>query len=92
MAALTAYGEALGLAFQITDDLLDLQAETAVLGKTVGSDLKNEKATYPGMVGITEARQFAIAEINRACQVLLPLAEKGDALRQLAEAVLHRDR
>lgn len=92
MEALTAYGEALGLAFQITDDLLDLQAETVVLGKTVGSDLKNQKATYPGIVGIDQAYHFAIEEINRACQVLLPLAEKGEILRHMAAAVLHRDR
>ncbi len=92
LEALTVYGEALGLAFQITDDLLDLEAETVVLGKTVGSDLKNEKATYPGMVGIDQARLFATEEINRACQALAPLAEKGKVLRHLAEAVLHRNK
>lgn len=91
LEALTRYGEALGLAFQITDDLLDLQADQEILGKTVGSDLKKQKATYPAVVGIDEAHRLATEEINRACAALAPLGESGKVLIALAEAVLHRD-
>ena len=91
LEALTTYGEALGLAFQITDDLLDLEADTAILGKNVGSDLKKQKATYPGIVGVERAHQLAAREIDRACQALAPLGEQGKVLTGLAKAVLHRN-
>lgn len=91
MKALTTFGEALGLAFQITDDLLDLQADPEILGKNTGSDLRKQKATYPGLVGVEKARQLAEEEINRACRALAPLAEKGKLLVALAEAVLTRN-
>jgi geranylgeranyl diphosphate synthase type II len=91
MQALTTYGEALGLAFQITDDLLDIEADPAVLGKKTGRDLEKKKATYPGLVGVEEAHRLAKAEINRACQALVPLAERGAILVALAQTVLDRN-
>jgi len=91
LKALTTFGEALGLAFQITDDLLDLEADPEILGKNTGSDLRKGKATYPGLVGVEEARRLAEEEINRACRALTPLAEKGKLLVALAQAVLIRD-
>ncbi|HHW11650.1 MAG TPA: polyprenyl synthetase family protein [Firmicutes bacterium] len=91
LEALTLYGEALGLAFQITDDLLDLEADPQLLGKMVGSDLRKQKATYPGLVGIDEAHRLAAEEIDRACAALAPLAENGKVLIELAEAVLKRN-
>jgi len=91
LEALTQYGEALGLAFQITDDLLDLEADPEILGKMVGSDLKKQKATYPGIVGNDEAHRLAMAEIMRACTALAPLGASGKVLIELAEAVLKRN-
>ena len=91
LETLTLYGEALGLAFQITDDLLDLESDPKTLGKMVGSDLKKQKATYPGIVGIDEAHRLAAKEINRACAALAPLGASGKILIELAEAVLNRN-
>lgn len=90
ITSLSAYGEALGLAFQITDDLLDREADTSVLGKTAGSDLRKQKATYPAIVGVEEAHRHAVFEIEKACLALQSFGEKGRGLRQLAEHVLHR--
>ncbi|NLW56228.1 MAG: polyprenyl synthetase family protein, partial [Firmicutes bacterium] len=91
LMSLSTYGEAFGLAFQITDDLLDQEAETAVLGKTTGSDLRKQKATYPAIVGVEEARRLAAVEIEKAQRALQSFGEKGRLLRQLAEYVLHRN-
>ena len=57
----------------------------------VGSDLKKQKATYPGIVGIDEAHRLAAKEINRACAALAPLGASGKILIELAEAVLNRN-
>ncbi len=74
LARLTTYGEQVGLAFQIIDDLLDIEGDQQLLGKNVGSDSKNEKATYPGVVGMRQARQDAQEHIAAA---LAALGETG---------------
>ena len=89
--ALSNYGEALGLAFQITDDLLDQEAKPIVLGKAVGSDLRNQKSTYPGIVGTDESHRLAALEVNKACYALHPFGEKGRLLWRFAEYLLKRD-
>jgi geranylgeranyl diphosphate synthase type II len=66
LQTLTTYGEKIGLAFQIIDDILDIEGDQAVLGKQVGSDTKNQKATYPGVVGLEEARKDANRLIDEA--------------------------
>lgn len=89
--ALTEYGEAVGLAFQIVDDLLDLVADPVVLGKAVGSDLKNQKATYGTIMGIEQARHLAGLEISKAKAALEPLGAKAQLLMKLADYFLERD-
>lgn len=89
--ALSNYGEALGLAFQITDDLLDREADPKILGKAVGSDIKNHKATYPGIVGVEESRRLAALEMDKACKALQPFGERGMLLQQFAKELLKRD-
>jgi geranylgeranyl diphosphate synthase type II len=64
--SLSVYGEKIGLAFQIIDDILDIEGDQALLGKQVGSDTRNEKATYPGVVGMEEARRDAARLIDEA--------------------------
>lgn len=81
---LSLYADAFGMAFQIVDDILDVEGDPALLGKPVGSDAKKQKATYPGLVGITAARKRAEDCITAAVQALEPFGEKAEALRQLA--------
>lgn len=91
MAGLTGYGEAIGLVFQIIDDLLDLQADPAVFGKTVGSDLKKKKSTYATILGPVEAKKKAELEIERAKKALGLFGEKASTLLGLADYLLVRE-
>jgi geranylgeranyl diphosphate synthase, type II len=70
MDAITVYGEKIGLAFQIIDDILDIEGETATLGKPVGSDSKNHKATYPAVIGLEKSRRVAADLIDEAIEVI----------------------
>lgn len=91
LAALTAYGEALGLAFQITDDLLDVEGEAEKTGKPVRRDAVQGKATYPGFLGIPEAKRRARVAVADAIAALAPFGEQGRVLADLAEFILKRD-
>jgi farnesyl diphosphate synthase len=84
LARLDAFADDLGLAFQIRDDILDIEADTAALGKTAGKDVAQGKSTYPALLGLdgARARLDGLAETMRAA--LEPLDGKADALRALA--------
>lgn len=84
IAALTVYATAFGLAFQIVDDLLDVEGEAAELGKAVGSDLRREKATYPRLFGIAASREKARSCVAEAKAALRPLGQ-GAAVQFLAD-------
>ena len=92
MAALLAYGQALGVAFQVVDDMLDVTAATTVLGKTAGKDADNNKPTYVSLLGLDGARNEAAALAAQAQQAL---ADSGladtRALQALADWVLQRE-
>ncbi len=90
VAALTAYGERFGLAFQITDDLLDVEGEAAEMGKAPGMDEKRQKATYPGLLGLETSRQWAGRLVQEALAELEPFKERGAPLRELARYLLVR--
>ncbi len=90
--AVVPWGLKLGLAFQIADDLLDLTADTATLGKRAGKDAAAGKSTLPAIVGVSEARRRAEALLEEALGALSPLGEKADALRGLARYVLSREK
>jgi len=85
-----ATGQQLGLAFQIADDLLDLTADTATLGKRAGKDEGAGKSTLPALLGVAEARRRAEAHLDEALAALAPLGERATALRALARYVLSR--
>jgi geranylgeranyl diphosphate synthase type II len=87
LQALTRYGERVGLAFQIVDDILDLEGVSAEMGKTAGSDLRKKKATYPAVMGLEESRRQAAHLLQEAREALRPLGEKGATLVALAEFV-----
>ena len=89
-AAAYATGLRLGLAFQIADDLLDLTADTATLGKRAGKDAGAGKSTLPALLGLEEARRRAAALLDEALADLAPLGEAAEALRALARYVLSR--
>ncbi len=89
--ALTRYGEHIGLAFQIADDILDVIGDTAALGKTVGSDIAHEKATYPAIVGLDEARRLGKDAVARAVDALSHFGEEANTFRELAHYIMQRD-
>jgi geranylgeranyl diphosphate synthase type II len=91
LQALEVYGDAVGLAFQIIDDLLDVQGDETKLGKRVGKDSGLGKWTYPGLLGIEGSRQRARQLADEAVAALAPLGERGDRLRALALDLLERD-
>jgi geranylgeranyl diphosphate synthase, type II len=88
--ALEQFGRKVGLAFQIADDLLDIQGDEAELGKRVGKDSKHGKLTFPGLLGIEESQSRAQRLIDEACTALEPLGEKRSGLEALARYVLER--
>lgn len=90
LQALTDYGLSLGLAFQITDDILDLTGDEAMLGKPLNSDLANQKATYPALYGLDEARRLAEAQVNKAMQSIARLGARAKFLIGAAQYLLNR--
>ena len=88
--ALDRYADALGLAFQIRDDLLDIEGDSATLGKTAGKDLAQNKATFPALMGVDASRERlrALSETMRAA--LAPFGERGAVLAMLARRVVER--
>jgi geranylgeranyl diphosphate synthase, type II len=87
---LTTYGEKFGLAFQITDDLLDVEGDTAQMGKAAGMDEKRQKATYPAVLGLTATRQWARRLVDEAVAALEVFQDRAEPLRQLAQYLLVR--
>ena len=90
-AALTRFGGAAGLAFQIADDILDVVGDQTELGKDIGSDQARGKATYPALLGIAEARQRADELCDIAVGALAPLGEAAETLRVLARYIIDRN-
>ncbi len=88
---LTEYAENLGLAFQITDDILDVEGNTEKLGKTVGSDIRKKKCTYPALYGLQESKELARNCVDRAILTLKNFGAKADILRYIARYVLNRE-
>ena len=90
--ALSAYGQHLGLAFQIMDDLLDIEGTEEVIGKTSKSDLTNHKSTYPAVMGIEESKEKARETIDKALAAIEYFDHRADALRQLAHYTITREK
>ncbi len=87
---LTRYGESVGLAFQIADDLLDVLGSSAELGKKTGKDSRQGKATYPALYGIEESRRRARQLVEEACGLLEPYGERAERLREIARFLIER--
>ena len=90
LEALKRYGQAIGLAFQIADDVLDVEGDSAALGKQVGQDARHGKATYPALLGLQASRQHAAALLDEALAAISDFDGGADRLRQLARFIVHR--
>jgi geranylgeranyl diphosphate synthase, type II len=87
---LRSYGQAIGLAFQIVDDILDVTQTTEQLGKTAGKDVASEKATYPALFGIDESRRQAAGLLESASKALEIFGRRGAILKHLAQFLIER--
>jgi geranylgeranyl diphosphate synthase type II len=90
LAALTGFGEHVGLAFQIVDDILDVEQSSEALGKTAGKDAAQNKITFPAVYGIERSREMAEEERLAAHLALQPFDERAQRLRELADLVVRR--
>lgn len=90
LAALTDYAEKFGLAFQITDDILDVVGDEKLIGKPVGSDIRNEKSTYVTLTSLEEAQKLAKETVDGAVAALQDFGPEADFLRQLVRYMLER--
>jgi farnesyl diphosphate synthase len=89
-AALDAYADAIGLAFQVVDDVLDATADSATLGKTAGKDAADNKPTYVSILGLEQSRALAEKLRDDAHQALMPFGEKARRLREIADLIVQR--
>ncbi len=90
LAALTSYGEHIGLAFQIVDDILDVAESSAALGKTAGKDADQGKITFPAVYGMERSREMAEAERSRAQESLAMFGPRAARLREIADMIVSR--
>jgi geranylgeranyl diphosphate synthase type II len=90
LAAMTSYGEKIGLTFQIADDLLNIEGDAAALGKSIGSDRSKGKATYPSVLGLTESKKRARELTESALDALTPFGREADSLREIARFIISR--
>jgi geranylgeranyl pyrophosphate synthase len=91
LASLARYGQMVGRAFQIADDLLDVTADAATLGKEAGKDARAGKQTFPRCVGIAESRDAAREATQTAIAALAAFGPEADDLRELAGYVVDRN-
>lgn len=92
MPHLERYAKCIGLAFQVHDDVLDVEGDTATLGKTHGKDAATDKATYPALIGLDAAREMAHRLIEEALDAVTAFGDAADPLRQLAHYIVGRKR
>ncbi|MBB5192691.1 farnesyl diphosphate synthase [Silvimonas terrae] len=89
-ARLDHFAKCIGLAFQVIDDVLDEESDTATLGKTVGKDAANHKPTYVSLLGLKGAKDKAAELLNEACAALAPFGERAARLQALADFIVER--
>jgi geranylgeranyl diphosphate synthase type II len=90
VARLRRFGETIGWAFQVTDDILDVEESSAALGKTAGKDIAQQKATYPAVFGLPRSHEIANELANKAIAELQPYGEHAERLRAIAEFLVLR--
>ena len=90
-AALKQFARAIGLAFQIQDDIIDIESSTQLLGKQQGADAANNKATYPSLMGLDAAKEKANSLYTESIDALTIFGDKADPLRAIARFIINRD-
>jgi len=90
VARLRRFGETIGWAFQVTDDILDVEESSAALGKTAGKDVAQQKATYPAVYGLAKSHEIAGELAHRAIAELAPYGERAARIREVAEFLVLR--
>ncbi len=90
IARLSEYGTAIGLAFQIRDDILDVEGNQAAMGKSTGSDKKRGKATYPRIVGLERSRRIQRELVEKALAALESFDSRAEPLRAIAHYIIER--
>jgi farnesyl diphosphate synthase len=91
LTKLDHYAKCIGLAFQIQDDILDIESSTEMLGKAQGADIAHHKPTYPALLGLSNAKQMAQELIDDAIASLADFDQKADPLRWIAEYIIKRN-
>jgi len=91
LRALTRYGEGIGLAFQIADDILNVEGKAALLGKKTGSDLSKGKATYPSVLGLEESKKRARELVELAVDAIHSFGSEAQPLREIARFIVSRE-
>ena len=92
VTAITSYGKNIGLAFQISDDILDIESDSRSLGKNVGGDACKGKITYPAVFGLSRSKEIREEMINMAIKSLEPFDHRADPLRHIARYIIERKR
>ncbi|MGZ5660628.1 MAG: polyprenyl synthetase family protein [Usitatibacter sp.] len=92
MEHLDRYAKYVGLAFQVVDDILDEEGDAQTLGKTAGKDKADNKPTYTSLMGLAEARRFALELLADSHEALAPFGERAGRLAQIADFIVHRQR
>lgn len=87
---ITSYGGKVGLAFQISDDILDIEGDSETMGKGVGGDDRKGKVTYPAVVGLDKSKEIRAGLVESAIEVLGAFDQKADPLRQIARYIIER--
>ena len=89
--ALSLYGQNIGLAFQIADDILDIEGIREKIGKTAGSDIGRQKATYPTLYGLEKSKELARQAVDEAVEVIQSFDDRANPLRALARFIIERE-
>jgi len=92
IALLKTYAENIGLAFQVMDDILNVEGDVAKMGKATGTDASRNKSTYPALLGLDASRKFAAHLINNALHAIEFFGNKAVPLAALAEYIIKRER
>jgi geranylgeranyl diphosphate synthase type II len=88
--ALTEYGRYIGLAFQVADDILNVEGDPAIMGKSAGTDRTRNKSTYPSLLGLEQSKQFAKELVDDSLNALKMFKQKAEPLRSIARYIIER--